>query len=192
MSSDFFDSLLCQSFFTPELLQFAQELLCMDQNQETTSNNLNGDIVSSSISQIPLPASFVGQSFGDLYSHLLDAKSAIAIGLYRNSRSHASLPYVYTVPKRNTLLRADDFVFVLAQPHVQISFENANVVETRNSQATTPFDPIQTQMPPPDREIQNRQETTPSDRELELQMAWPSASPAAPPAPSFCAPTSQM
>ncbi|KAH9128328.1 hypothetical protein AeMF1_001503 [Aphanomyces euteiches] len=192
MSTDFFDSLLCQSFFTPELLQFAQELLCMDQNQETTSNNLNGDIVSSSISQIPLPASFVGQSFGDLYSHLLDAKSAIAIGLYRNSRSHASLPYVYTVPKRNTLLRADDFVFVLAQPHVQISFENANVVETRNSQATTPFDPIQTQMPPPDREIQNRQETTPSDRELELQMAWPSASPAAPPAPSFCAPTSQM
>ncbi|RHY52587.1 hypothetical protein DYB30_010758 [Aphanomyces astaci] len=130
--TDFFDSLLCQSYFTPELLRFAQELLCMDQRSPTS----DGANVSSSLSQIPLPESFAGKLFGDLFTYLLTYESVIAIGLYRNSASRATLPYVYTVPKRNSVLRADDFVFILAQPHTQIALENAidfeaDVVESR-------------------------------------------------------------
>ncbi|KAF0694817.1 Aste57867_14341 [Aphanomyces stellatus] len=129
--TDFFDSLLCQSFFTPELLGFARELLCMDQRPHT-----NESVVSSSITQVPLPDSFAGKTFGEFYSYLLTYESVIAIGLYRNSMSRVTLPYVYTAPKRTTVLRSDDFVFILAQPHTQIALENAmdfeaDVVESR-------------------------------------------------------------
>ncbi|RHY32202.1 hypothetical protein DYB32_002769 [Aphanomyces invadans] len=131
--TDFFDSLLCQSYFTPELLRFAQELLCMDQRSHDSMT------VSSSVSQIPLPDSFVGKTFGDLYTYLLTYESVIAIGLYRNSASRVTLPYVYTAPKRSSVLRSDDFVFILAQPHTQIALENAidfeaDVVESRGTQ----------------------------------------------------------
>ncbi|EQC42791.1 hypothetical protein SDRG_00512 [Saprolegnia diclina VS20] len=126
VSTDVFDSLLCQSFFTPELIRFTQELLCMDQRY--VGDDDGHIVVSSSLNQISLPSTFAGKTFGDLFGYLLAFESVVAIGLYRDTDSASSLPYVYTVPKRDVILRKDDLVFVLAQPHTQIALESASIV----------------------------------------------------------------
>ncbi|OQR82449.1 Voltage-gated Ion Channel (VIC) Superfamily [Achlya hypogyna] len=125
VSTDVFDSLLCQSFFTPELIPFTQELLCMEQR---TTDGDSGAVVSSSLNQIPLPPAFASKTFGDLFSYLLAYENAVAVGLYRDTDSATSLPYVYTVPKRDVVLRKDDLVFILAQPHTQIALESTSIV----------------------------------------------------------------
>ncbi|KDO27920.1 hypothetical protein SPRG_07194 [Saprolegnia parasitica CBS 223.65] len=106
VSTDVFDSLLCQSFFTPELIRFTQELLCMDQRY--VGDDDGHIVVSSSLNQISLPSTFAGKTFGDLFGYLLAFESVVAIGLYRDTDSASSLPYVYT-------------------PHTQIALESASI-----------------------------------------------------------------
>lgn len=120
-SNDVFDSLLCQSFFTPELIPFTEKMLGMEPESPFRSKpGVFKRHTSSSIHQVPVPETFVGSSFEQLFRFLVRNKDAIPIALYRRTKD---TQYVYTGPHKHTKLRETDLVFVLAQSHSSIALE---------------------------------------------------------------------
>lgn len=130
-SSDVFDSLLCQSFFTPELIRFTEKMLSM----HLPSQNLSEKYASSSIRQIDIPGIYVGRVYQELFRFMVRQKQAIPIGLYRRSPD-TSFPYVVTSPSRSTLLRKEDRVFILALPGVRFGNEKHHQGETPDSNSS--------------------------------------------------------
>ncbi|KAI9246890.1 hypothetical protein BDA99DRAFT_609419 [Phascolomyces articulosus] len=79
----------------------------------------NATVTSSRLSSIPVPNLFVGQAFSHLYESLLLDQGVLALGLLRapdNVTFGNELPFVYSNPVPSLILRATDFVYVLAQP----------------------------------------------------------------------------
>lgn len=77
--------------------------------------------------QIPLPNVFSGRYFVDLYRGFL-ARSIYVLGLYRSvsSSDKNKLPYVYTCPRPDTILRQKDRVFVYCTPsQLKLALEQA-------------------------------------------------------------------
>ncbi|GMF59400.1 unnamed protein product [Phytophthora fragariaefolia] len=118
-SDDIFDTMLCQSFFTPGLIRLIHELLCSENGRPAAFSGDDINVSSrnaSSIAQIPVPSRFVQRTFGELFLHLLSTKDIVTIGLYRGTGTPFQLPYVATGPNSDTILVEDDLVFVLAHP----------------------------------------------------------------------------
>ena len=98
------DNILSNSFFDAFAPLMCERLLC---GQKTKA-----------MFQIDLPMAFVGRPFIDLY-RALASKSVHVIALYRSpddSDGTAILPYVYTCPARDAVLRARDRAFVYCHP----------------------------------------------------------------------------
>lgn len=98
-----FDNILCHCFynyFTPLLYE---KLVCGQKYQ--------------TIYRIRIPESFAGRWFVDIYrafvSHFI-----LPLGLYRcpNAAQQSILPFVYTCPRPETLLRLDDHIYVYCNP----------------------------------------------------------------------------
>ena len=74
---------------------------------------------SSLLSSIPVPNIFIGQTFSHLYQSLLLDQGVLALGLLRApdyTLFGNELPFVYSNPVPSLILRATDFIYVLAQP----------------------------------------------------------------------------
>ena len=67
------------------------------------------------------------ESFNDMFKRLLNKYAMISIALYRKNEQE-SFYYVYTNPKKTTLVRKDDMVFVLSSSENLISYYEKNLL----------------------------------------------------------------
>ena len=108
LASDALHTVLVQSFFDPEVVHFAEELLTPSPEQ------------ASRLLLEPVPRRFHGKTWGVLFLDLLDNYDAVALGLYRCRRPcDAPLPYVVTNPDVDAKLYSaeddEDMIYVLAK-----------------------------------------------------------------------------
>ena len=66
------------------------------------------------------------ESFGDMFKRLLIKNKMISIGLYRKNNIE-NFYYVYTNPKKTTLIRETDFIFVLSCGDNIVSYIEKNL-----------------------------------------------------------------
>ncbi len=86
-------TILCQAYFAPETMRFADELLSPDPG------------AASRLMVEPVPFHFHGKQFGELFHCMMDQHDAVVVGLYRcRSALGSPLCYVYTGPEPSTLL----------------------------------------------------------------------------------------
>lgn len=112
ISARFFDTFLCQTMFTPEVLDFL--FACVSFREDHDSKGI-GD---RALLQLEIMDFLVGQQFQQLFSLMLKKYGLLCVGLYRSHRSRTrrtdGLPYVQTSPSPDTIIRQHDRVFVLA------------------------------------------------------------------------------
>ena len=73
-----------------------------------------------------IPSEPKSESFNDMFKRLLIKYSMISIALYRKNEQE-SFYYVYTNPKKTTLVRKNDMVFVLSSAENLISYYEKNL-----------------------------------------------------------------
>ena len=123
-TSAMLDTIVCQSYYNPNLFSILRSLLG---GSEQTVIRYNRDAANDKfyhqgyLEQIELADDHSLSrlsTYGELYDVLLKRRNRIAIGLYRDEGKGSRLPYVYTNPSRNVQLHRTDSVFVLV--HVPI------------------------------------------------------------------------
>ena len=71
--------------------------------------------VASHAMQIAVPDDFKGQTYGELYEHLMYEYDMVPVGLYRYGINLGNdLPFVFTNPEPGTVVAPNDLVFVFA------------------------------------------------------------------------------
>ena len=109
------DGLTCQSYFNPHIVTIIEMLLGGQRfNSESKTKRLEEfyGLNNSNLYLIKIPDTQINEAFAEFYYFLLRHHS-IAIALYRKNTVDGFY-YVYTNPKKTTLLREHDFVFVLS------------------------------------------------------------------------------
>jgi voltage-gated potassium channel Kch len=112
ISARFFDTFLCQTMFTPEVLDFLFACVSFREDHDTKG------IGDRALLQLEVMDHLVGKEFQQLFSLMLKKYGLLCVGLYRSHRSKSrradGLPYVLTSPSPDTVIRKNDRVFVLA------------------------------------------------------------------------------
>ena len=80
-----------------------------------------------------IPCESRNESFGDMFNRLLLKNKMISIALYRKNDKD-NFYYVYTNPKKTTLIRETDMVFVLSSTENIIAIYEKNLVEINPQQ----------------------------------------------------------
>ena len=109
------DCLTCQSYFNPHIVTIIEMLLGGQRfNADSKTKKLEEfyGLDNSNLYLIKIPDTQINEAFAEFYYFLLRHHS-IAIALYRKNTTDGFY-YVYTNPKKTTLLREFDFVFVLS------------------------------------------------------------------------------
>ena len=109
------DCLTCQSYFNPHIVTIIEMLLGGQRfNSDSKTKKLEEfyGLNNSNLYLIKIPDTQINEAFAEFYYFLLRHHS-IAIALYRKNTIDGFY-YVYTNPKKTTLLREHDFVFVLS------------------------------------------------------------------------------
>ena len=112
ISARFFDTFLAQTMFTPEVLDFL--FACVSFREDHERKGM-GD---RALMQLEIMPHLYGKPFQQLFSLMLKKFGLLAVALYRSHRSSRKrrdgLPFVFTSPPPDTLVRKGDRVFVLA------------------------------------------------------------------------------
>ena len=112
ISARFFDTFLCQTMFTPEVLDFL--FACVSFREDHDEKGI-GD---RALLQLEIMDHLIGKQFQQLFSFMLKKYGLLCVALYRSHRTRArrsdGLPYVQTSPSPDTTIRKQDRVFVLA------------------------------------------------------------------------------
>lgn len=122
--------LLSQTYYKPDIVQVIKALSGMPpsttiettvrrEKVESSWPNDRDQGISSRLTSIPVPDLFIGQAFSRLFEALLLDQGVLALGLLRapdKTTFGNELPFVYTNPVPALILRASDYVYVLAQP----------------------------------------------------------------------------
>ena len=112
ISARFFDTFLCQTMFTPEVLDFL--FACVSFREDHDKKGI-GD---RALLQLEIMDHLVGKQFQQLFSFMLKKYGLLSVALYRSHRTASKrsdgLPYVQTSPTPDTTIRCLDRVFVLA------------------------------------------------------------------------------
>lgn len=100
-----FDSLLCQSFFASLTPVICEKLVCGQSTQTIF------------LESIPLP--FHGRLFVDIFRSY-QSRGILVLGLYRSPipATEAILPYVFTSPWADTIIRENDKIYLFGHPTV--------------------------------------------------------------------------
>ncbi|KAI8141268.1 hypothetical protein BJV82DRAFT_619876 [Fennellomyces sp. T-0311] len=122
--------LLSQTYYKPDIVQVIKALSGMPptitaeahvrrEKVESTWPSNTDQPVSSRLTSIPVPDLFIGQTFSRLFESLLLDQGVLALGLLRSPDKITfgnELPFVYSNPVPSLILRASDFIYILAQP----------------------------------------------------------------------------
>eukprot|EP00948_MAST-09A_sp_MAST-9A-sp1_P003109 g3109.t1 len=132
-SSSIMDTLLCQSFYNPPVIEVVHQLMAGEdpvfakqwnsQFQETPEFKDNIP-KASHLFQIKVPSEFTNKTYGEMFASLVGRKGMLPIGLQRgvwkklNQGPHGNvLPYCYVNPPQGCRVEKCDRVYVLCQKH---------------------------------------------------------------------------
>jgi hypothetical protein len=108
------DKMTAQMFYNPNLLTIINLLLKGEHNIKKKANKKLAEMIDIKGSNLFLiPCEPRNESFSDMFKRLLTKYSMISIALYRKNIQE-NFYYVYTNPKKTTLIRETDMVFVLS------------------------------------------------------------------------------
>mmetsp|Transcript_33776 Transcript_33776/g.54185 ORF Transcript_33776/g.54185 Transcript_33776/m.54185 type:complete len:682 (+) Transcript_33776:1252-3297(+) len=121
-TSSMLDTLLAQSYYNSNLITALHQLVVgedLEKAQEWKKKS-NISIQGSDLGYIPVPPSFDGKTYMELFTNLVASNvlpMAIRRGLTKNNtvgKQGNVMPYIVTNPKGDSILHAEDFVFVLS------------------------------------------------------------------------------
>ena len=81
----------------------------------------------------------ISEPYSDMFKRLLIKYNMISIALYRKSDQN-DFYYVYTNPKKTTLVRKNDFIFILSSTENFISYYEKNIFLMNTERKLFPFD----------------------------------------------------
>jgi hypothetical protein len=111
MSARAFDAILCQTTYTPEVLDFLSCCLSMSSTDHLSA--MSESQTSGILVQLNVEKKFWNKKYSTLYTSMLEEYGMIVIALYRRNR-YTGLPYVYTAPKPlETIVKTTDKMFVI-------------------------------------------------------------------------------
>ncbi|XP_024382523.1 uncharacterized protein [Physcomitrium patens] len=109
--------LLYATFFNRQTVAIVDQLISGGQvleYDEETNEERASDTIIRDLGQIPVPKSFVGFTFSELFIGMLRDHGALALGLYRiTGLKHDGLGFVYTNPLPTEVVEATDLVYIL-------------------------------------------------------------------------------
>jgi len=100
-----FDTILCQSFYNTLCPVICDALVCGQQHKSSYS--------------VQIPENFVGGKFQDIFRAFI-SRNILILGIYRSSSKEdlSFMPFVYTCPFKDSILRKEDKLYVVADPLV--------------------------------------------------------------------------
>jgi hypothetical protein len=109
------DTLLCQSYYKPHLLNILKQLLFSSTQERILSATHDAsDVVEQGhVFQVPVPKELVGCIYSSCFKYFARLKGAICIGLYKSLEGSAGDYFVIPNPHGLTMLDEDDFIYVL-------------------------------------------------------------------------------
>ena len=120
------DKITAQTFYNPNLLTILNLLLNGEHNLEKKASKKLAEMIDIKGSNLFLiPCEPRNESFSDMFKRLLAKYNMISIALYRKN-IQGNFYYVYTNPKKTTLIRETDMVFVLSGTENIISIYEKN------------------------------------------------------------------
>ena len=123
------DKITGQMFYNSNLLTILNLLLIGERPPEKKADKKLAqmfDVQGTNLFLIPCEPR--NESFSDMFKRLLNKYSMISIALYRKNEQE-NFYYVYTNPKKTTLIRETDMVFVLSSTENIIAIYEKNLVE---------------------------------------------------------------
>jgi len=110
------DRLTVQCYYNRDLLSILQALV--SSGKITTDHFSSGDVQPSELCSQPVPRSFDGRTYMQLFQYLISKRSVLPLGLYRHCPMDdvSPQPYVITSPHPDLLLTSQDSVFALLSP----------------------------------------------------------------------------
>jgi len=120
------DKITAQMFYNSNLLTILNLLLNGEHNLEKKANQKLAEMIDIKGSNLFLiPCEPRNESFSDMFKRLLTKYNMISIALYRKNIQE-NFYYVYTNPKKTTLIRETDMVFVLSGTENIVSIYEKN------------------------------------------------------------------
>ena len=123
------DKITGQLFYNSNILTILNLLLVGERPPEKKSDKKLSqmfDLQGTNLFLIPCEAR--NESFSDMFKRLLNKYSMISIALYRKNEQE-NFYYVYINPKKTTLIRENDMVFVLSSTDNIVAYYEKNLVE---------------------------------------------------------------
>ena len=128
------DKITCQMYYNSNLLTILDLLLIGERPPEKKIEKKLAqmfDLQGSNLFLIPCEPR--NESFSDMFKRLLNKYNMISIALYRKNVQE-NCYYVYTNPKKTSLIRETDMVFVLSNTENIISIYSKNLVGVNSQQ----------------------------------------------------------
>lgn len=108
------DKITCQTFYNPNLLTILNLILSGGNDSKIKAVvKLEQSLKLDGSNLFLIPNDAKNESFNDMFNRLVSKYNAIPIALYRQSVGDTAY-YIYTNPKKTTLIRDTDLVFVLS------------------------------------------------------------------------------
>lgn len=113
------DGWMCRysSFYNCQTLAIVDQLICGGQvlvEDAETHEEHSSDRLVRELDQLPVPKSYVGRTFQELFIGMLRDHGALTMGLYRTTvANHEGLGFVYTNPIPTEVVEETDLVYVL-------------------------------------------------------------------------------
>eukprot|EP01064_Diplonema_japonicum_P001559 TRINITY_DN11028_c0_g1_i1.p1 TRINITY_DN11028_c0_g1~~TRINITY_DN11028_c0_g1_i1.p1 ORF type:complete len:1457 (+),score=340.47 TRINITY_DN11028_c0_g1_i1:79-4449(+) len=156
ISNHMLGPILPHSYYSPSLIRIVEQFMQGSLNQ-----------YGSFLGSVPVPDILVGSTYGELFYSMSLKSEMIPLGLYRapGADSKSPLPYVYTNPPKNTVVKANDHVYVL-QSGKDIEEGDTEMDDESYSNYSGKAEPFETASLPNDSFKQNNTPTTPSPQRL--------------------------
>ena len=126
------DKISCQTFYNPNLLTVINLLLNGNNYNKSKKEKIIEKIFNlESCNLFLIPNDMKNESFNDMYNRLIMKNGIMPIALYRKN-IRENFYYVYTNPKKTTLIRESDFVYVLSTTENISNFLEKNLLVNNN------------------------------------------------------------
>lgn len=113
ISLNMLDNLLCQTYFRPYMIDVVANI-AFSSHQELSLEESQKNLCKSHTYIIEIPNFMNGKRYFELFKYLLCRKSSLPLGLYRHD-TQRQMWYVLGFPRRQTILRPTDHVYIMAQ-----------------------------------------------------------------------------
>ena len=128
------DKILAQMFYNSNLLTIINLILEGEKyitNKKEKKLNDMFKLIGSNLFMIPCLVK--NESFGEMFKRLLNKNGILSIALYRKNLVD-NFYYVYTNPKKTTLIKETDYIFILAGTESIEAYYNQNefIIENKN------------------------------------------------------------